>query len=850
MTILTAPDGSRSSRAMDVGFGLARLQRDGREEAVYVIDGGRWTVGSSPRCRIRLPDVDVPPLQCLITADADGARATRWAPGVLVNGREFAEQALAAGDRIEIGSWQLIWDDPKCNGSAPTSLAPTATRQQVRESAASGPPACRSEDCQNGQSPEVASLPEDVLGLTPKASKTILVASRKTDLCCSPLGPRLASSGSNQVQDSTSPRVTAHPSHAFQDRLVVCLWESTYIARRRLRAALAKVRDVQHRSAESLVRISELSSLLAAENELHLRAREEFDEQLAGCRKQLLEVGQQRDEAVAAGEALRISAEEDLKQASAEIALLRAELGAVGAERNRYADERQAAIEASSQVGDEDAAIQELMERCTAAEQSAQELMQLLTIAESRITTLQEQRQVAEFAQVELEQRLAREVQGGPSAEFPQRSASHTCSESESSNAEVERLRKELTLCHQQLEAVQEALAVSEAARIAAENAWAQSVGQAQADSLGEDQGVAQGAPPINAGADDHWSNPVESNLQSTSGDGDESTLPTQISRENESNPLDASMWRDGTSESDADGHAVVEHRRYERDGDSTDAGFMEREPGFEPNDTTASDRLQRSNEEVMESLLEPTTPKSHEAIDAPVSFIDRYRHMLEDDQPKEEPSRCASRSLLDEEFLSPSAVEAVPRVGEEEPDEALEAYMSNLMSRVRAGSAATFGPGSLTECLATSPPAVEKYEPVELPREPAEIDANGMLRTVRKQPLVADWAALRELANSSARTAIAHHRQRRHWEKTLSRGLVCAAASLTSGYLVLTAPSPWSPWFWSGCVAMLVAGGAGTQLLAQAWRRVNEAPRRMSESSQTDGRSDCTSAPSIDQAS
>jgi hypothetical protein len=89
-----------------------------------------------------------------------------------------------------------------------------------------------------------------------------------------------------------------------------------------------------------------------------------------------------------------------------------------------------------------------------------------------------------------------------------------------------------------------------------------------------------------------------------------------------------------------------------------------------------------------------------------------------------------------------------------------------------------------------------------------------------------ADFAALRELANSTARTAIAEHRQRRHVESALTKSIVCVVASATSAYLMLTAPGVESPWFWGGCVTLVMAAGSAAQLGNIAWQKFRDGGR------------------------
>jgi hypothetical protein len=217
-------------------------------------------------------------------------------------------------------------------------------------------------------------------------------------------------------------------------------------------------------------------------------------------------------------------------------------------------------------------------------------------------------------------------------------------------------------------------------------------------------------------------------------------------------------------------------------------------------------------------SAAEPQSPYSTP------SFIDKYRHLLEDEggEPAPELAKKRPNRLLDDEFLSPTQSTPVSP-GDDESDEALEAYMSNMMRRVR-GDGPAVAPIPVVDAFGTTP--APEVAPAPEPEPEIELDENGMLRLVRKQPMTTNLSALREIANTSARTAIAHHRQRRRVESAVSKSLVCVTASAASAYLMLTAPDMQSPWFWGGCVSLVAAVGSGAQLAVIYWQRFTDRRR------------------------
>jgi hypothetical protein len=86
---------------------LLRLHGGTEDETLVPLDAGKHTIGSGPRCMVRIQEPGVQPLHCLIIVDADGPRVRRWAEDTLLNGSPFDEAELAPGDRLSLGSAEL-----------------------------------------------------------------------------------------------------------------------------------------------------------------------------------------------------------------------------------------------------------------------------------------------------------------------------------------------------------------------------------------------------------------------------------------------------------------------------------------------------------------------------------------------------------------------------------------------------------------------------------------------------------------------------------------------------------------------------------------------------------------------
>lgn len=68
---------------------------------------GKTTVGSSPRCNLRIEAPGVQPVHCLLVRDSDGLTARRWAADSQLNGAAFDDAPLASGDRLLLGGVEL-----------------------------------------------------------------------------------------------------------------------------------------------------------------------------------------------------------------------------------------------------------------------------------------------------------------------------------------------------------------------------------------------------------------------------------------------------------------------------------------------------------------------------------------------------------------------------------------------------------------------------------------------------------------------------------------------------------------------------------------------------------------------
>ncbi len=101
------PSSTTLATAATSSASLLRLHGGTEDNRLIPIPVGKLSIGSGPRCAVRLAYDGVRPMHCLITRDGQSLRVRRWADGILLNGVPFDEASLAPGDRLAIGSVEL-----------------------------------------------------------------------------------------------------------------------------------------------------------------------------------------------------------------------------------------------------------------------------------------------------------------------------------------------------------------------------------------------------------------------------------------------------------------------------------------------------------------------------------------------------------------------------------------------------------------------------------------------------------------------------------------------------------------------------------------------------------------------
>ena len=125
------PRGEPNRSGATAGRIQLRLRADGQ---VLELLPGKTTIGSSPRCNVRIEQPGVQPLHCLIVDGPEGLRVRSWVANTTLNGVPFEESALAVGDCLSLGSVEFEVVDPRAEMSQPKAVeAPAAESKDAEQ---------------------------------------------------------------------------------------------------------------------------------------------------------------------------------------------------------------------------------------------------------------------------------------------------------------------------------------------------------------------------------------------------------------------------------------------------------------------------------------------------------------------------------------------------------------------------------------------------------------------------------------------------------------------------------------------------------------------------------------------
>ena len=113
------PRGEANRTSVPTGLIQLRLRTDGQ---VFDLPPGKATIGSSPRCNVRIERPGIQPLHCLIVDGPEGLRVRSWVANTALNGVPFEESPLAVGDCLSLGPIELDVIDTLATTSQPATV--------------------------------------------------------------------------------------------------------------------------------------------------------------------------------------------------------------------------------------------------------------------------------------------------------------------------------------------------------------------------------------------------------------------------------------------------------------------------------------------------------------------------------------------------------------------------------------------------------------------------------------------------------------------------------------------------------------------------------------------------------
>jgi hypothetical protein len=129
------PRGEANDTGVSAGRIQLRLRANGQ---VFELPPGKTTIGSSPRCNVRIEQPGVQPLHCLIVEGPEGLRVRSWVANTTLNGMPFDESPLKVGDCLSLGAIEIEVIDPRAGLSrSAEAKGPTAESndaEKIRES--------------------------------------------------------------------------------------------------------------------------------------------------------------------------------------------------------------------------------------------------------------------------------------------------------------------------------------------------------------------------------------------------------------------------------------------------------------------------------------------------------------------------------------------------------------------------------------------------------------------------------------------------------------------------------------------------------------------------------------------
>lgn len=779
MLLTESPWNASATTALEPAAYALRLHGGTEHEQSIPIPLGKHSIGSGPRCSLRLQFPGVVPMQCLIAYDGESLRVRRWAENSYLNGEVFDDAELTAGDVLTLGPVDLevvqtveAVEPPETEEIVgdPTELEQpetdcVATEVKVAEAVTTSPIIATPADVVNEDVSAFPSHSYVSYSLHPAneepteleaTSDYLPVASEKSH-----------ADGEEQFEqmDRAIDALSTIDEPIYEPAAESVEEEYEEYAEGSLEAALSAAAEEPTVLDEPLLLTGPKAE--PEESDGEVRAQEsKFDAEVTNDALETVFRELQAGNAIARGRSRRLVAA--LRHERDQYDVLAERVSALEERLERpVAVESQAAIEevtsapaemdepstviADTSVADttaiegELAAVREQLavrvNELSHAQYSIDALERQLIDSQHTFNAFVEERTLWEEQFSQLEMQLSQYV------------------------ARVQELEQQLEEVRAAHTATEEALAAA-GERMFEAKAQAASIAELAVESTAIEPAVAE--PLV---AEEVAEEPIAAAPESRSIiDQLEEELAAATPEVQESLEIvDEAGEQAATDEPEVD--AALEHLR--------DLAILRQDVD---ESTVAMD------EEAVEDTVAAAPPVETKPKSQPTSFLERYSHMFKDDTtPPEPPPR-------------PAPVVAEPAVASED-EESVEQYMANLLGRMRGTASAE------SSTVVTEPATRTKVEekPAEVHVEPMQSLDEMKAATVAPEQ-ASDIVAMRALANESARHAIGVHTARTLRRKAKTRAVISLLGAAVGFYLLLLAPSWQSLQFVAGCAAAIAA--------------------------------------------
>jgi hypothetical protein len=745
---------------------------------VIQIRSPKCTIGSAAGCTLRLRAAGVRPLHCWILRGPTGTLVRRRSAGTLLNGRTYEDAPLRIGDHLRIGSVEL--EVVECPASPEPPAFPTGSKPLSEEPRLVQHDKVRElETCLTAANEEIARLEADAQ----QAWQTSITAAERAEQL------RIALEQANvEAGEARGELEAAHAAlHAERQQ------------------ADAKLQQFQQELQQARARQAQPNTQTITMNQLQAAGQGEEGEQLAARVATLeaeleqtrftLTTAQLERDAASQWEPRFREAEQQVERWQADAQGLRSQnedlrqrLGEAKAQQARASDDDARRLaDQERELNERQRALGEREDQVGVAERRLSEVESRLNQRQTALGEREEQVRAAEhrLAEVQSEQKSAREAlerdRSQQQANFEQQTAelrrqderlSGQAAELAAREAELGQARDQIAQVQAELHERQESLAAAHARLATAQEELTAAREQLQSEReeiqrlresrrrWAEEPPAYQDQPDLAAGPADQGATseaagepPSESAADSQEAQAMDSVL---------SRLVQSGLWRSDREEAPREEAAPEPAPQQSSPATWSDAAPSQPAP---------------QQELAAQGPEEPTPPQA--ASDPPSSST---------------PTLMLGSASHDEESI--------------------ETYMERLMQRVRGDAP---NPSRPPLVAALAPQELQQPE-VGQPQAEAAAVADEPVRqtTVKPEEFVPrsqapeqsiNLAAMREVANSAARSAIQHHHQKQ------SRGKQASGRLFTAGILFLGSAGL-AYWAWETS-SLTTAGGAGVALLA-----------------------------------